>query len=281
MPASPDETSATFRPSAARSSAGRARASSCAERAVVAAFAGDRRAEQVEIEAIADDLARRGERGARLRGAPAGIAGADADDRQPAARAADRGGVDRPRRAGDGAGRVARLALRHDEGSARAGRGERRAFGDAPAAGRAEHRLGAFGQALGLGKQALGREKSRRHAERCGERMDRRFGQLQFDRHDRGAPLRGETGFGERRAREIGDLRRPRSRARSRCRAPAPADGRPAPQLSGGGRAVGDDDPGREHHRPRRWRRLAAIRRRRPLRSARPARRRAAPRRPA
>ena len=69
-----------------------------ADRAVVPALAGDRSAEQVEIEAVADDFVGRRKQRGGLRGAPSRIAGADADDRQPAARPADRAGVDRRRR---------------------------------------------------------------------------------------------------------------------------------------------------------------------------------------
>ena len=121
-----------------------------ADLAVVTAFADERATEQIEIETIADHVVRSGEQRARFRRAPRRIAGADADDCEPAARPADRRGVQRHRRARNCARRAARLAAPHDQRAAGTGGRERRAFRDAPTAGRAERRLGAHRQPRGL-----------------------------------------------------------------------------------------------------------------------------------
>ena len=151
-------------------------------------------------------------------------------------------GGDRLRRARDGAGRAPRFALWHDQHPVRPGGGERRALGDAPAAGRAKHRRRALGQTRRLGEEARGRKKPRRHAELRGERVDPRLGELQLDRHDRRDRPRRQPRLGQRRARQIRDFLARSSRARSRCRAPAPADGRPGRRFPLS-RAVGHDDP--------------------------------------
>ena len=77
-----------------------------ADRTVVPALAGDASAEQIEIEPIADNFVGRRKQRGGLRGPPSRIAGACADDRQPAARAADRAGVDRHRGPRNRAGRA-------------------------------------------------------------------------------------------------------------------------------------------------------------------------------
>src|SRR5205823_898975 len=72
--------------------------------AVMAALLKGRAAEQIEIEAVPDDVVGRVDQGAGFGRAPGRVARADADDRQPAARTADRGRPDRRRGAGNRAG---------------------------------------------------------------------------------------------------------------------------------------------------------------------------------
>ena len=76
MPASPDETSATDRPSAARSSASRARASSSPIVLSCRRLPAITPAEQIEIEPVADDFVGRRKQRRGLRGPPSRIAGA-------------------------------------------------------------------------------------------------------------------------------------------------------------------------------------------------------------
>ena len=114
--------------------------------------------------------------------------------------------VDRLRRARDRAGRAPRLALRHDQHPVRPGGGKRRAFGDAPAAGRAKCRRRALRQARRLDEEARSGKKPRRHAEFRRERVDPRLGKLQLDRDDRCDRARRQPGLGKGRAREIRDF---------------------------------------------------------------------------
>jgi len=74
--------------------------------AVVTPFTADRASEQVEIEAIANDVVRFGEQCAGFRRPPGGIARTDADHREMPARPAGRHRVDRCRCARDRAGRM-------------------------------------------------------------------------------------------------------------------------------------------------------------------------------
>ena len=281
MPASPEETRATSRPSAARSSARRTRASSSPSAAFVPPFAGDGRSEQVEIEAISDHVARRGERGARFRGAPDRVAGTDADDRQPAARPADRGDVDRPRRRG-------RWRRSHAAICALARRGFRRTRRRRARHPRPHPSSRSRGTPLPSARSEPFRLASRRAAgkNRAGTSSAAArawipgSASFRFDRDDGADSGFGETGFGQAVRARIGDLlgrtaalaadakrqyRRmidQRRGARSRC-------------------SIGHDDPGRERPLPRQSPLGAAIRRRRLPRSARQARRRAARRQPA
>ena len=199
-----------------------------ADRAVMPALAGDRTAEQVEIKPVADDFVGRREQRGRLRGPPCRIAGAGADDRQPAARAADRAGVERRGGARDRAGGAARLATRNDEHAVRPGGGERRALGHAPAAGRAKRRLRADRQPFGFREQPRGRKKPGRNPERARKIMDRRLVGLEVDRNDRGDRARREPGRGERVARQRRDFLGRDAALAADHRAPGPADGTPA-----------------------------------------------------
>ena len=124
-----------------------------ADRARIAAPAFDRAAKQVEIKAVTDHVARLRQRHARLRTAPARIARPDADNGEPSLRAANRLGNDRLRCARDRASRAPRFSLWHDQHPVRPGGGERRAFGDAPTAGRAESDRRALRQARRLDKE--------------------------------------------------------------------------------------------------------------------------------
>ncbi len=170
------------------------------------ALAGYRAAEQVEIKPIADDLVGRREQRARLRRPPRRVAGAGADDRKPAARAADRAGIERRGGASDRAGGAARLAAGNDKHAVRSDSGKRRALGHPPAAGRAKRRLRADRQPLGFGEQPRRRKEPGRDAERARKIMDRRLVGLEVDRNDRGDRTRREPGLGERVVRQRGDF---------------------------------------------------------------------------
>jgi len=106
-------------------------------------LAGSEMPEQIEIEAIADQIRSGADRRLGLGGATTGVARPDADDRQAPARPAARCSVDEARTPGDGASGAPRALLGDDERRVQSGGGERRPFGDAPAAGGTERRLGA------------------------------------------------------------------------------------------------------------------------------------------
>ena len=172
----------------------RARASSSRQRRRVQALAGDQVGDQVEIEAVADDVVGLAQRLRRLGGAPAGAARADADDGEPAARPADRGGIDGARQRGRRRRwRARERCLGDDQRRLRPGGGQRRALGDAMAADLAEDDLGRIGQPRRLALQ-LGRgEEAGGTPSACADRMDRRLVRLQVERGDAGDRRRGET----------------------------------------------------------------------------------------
>ena len=167
------------------------------------------RPEQVEIEPVADQVARAAHRRLGLRRAPGGIARADADHRQAAARPA--GLEDRSRRAGDGDGGPRRLGLGHDQRARRAGRRQGRALGDAMAADLAEHQVRGIGQARRLGLEGLSIKEAGRHAQVFSQRLNRRLVGLDVDRIDaRHGPL-GQVLRRQGLARQGDDLLRRRA----------------------------------------------------------------------
>ena len=203
---------------------------------------GVRAPEQVEIAAVADPVLGVVQQGLRLRGAPARIAGPEADDREPALRPADPVRIDRGGRTCDRASRALGLGLGDHQRAAGPGRGQRRALGDAMAAGRREHHLRRVGEPFRLRLQ-LGRGKQpQRHAERVRQREQRALARLQLDRGDAGDGLPRQIVLGQACPDQLQDLVRPTCRARSRRRAPAPSggspDGLPSPTRSGRSRVT-------------------------------------------
>ena len=159
MPGSPEQTRATLRPLGGAGERKAAALDLGTERELVARLAGGGGADQVEIEAVADQLLGLGQQALRLARAPAQVARPEADDGEPALGAADGAGIEVVRRQGDGAGDPLALALGHQEAAFRTDCREGGAFGDTPAAGLAEDDLGGRCEASGLGEQALGAKK--------------------------------------------------------------------------------------------------------------------------
>ncbi len=129
-------------------------------RADMAGLAGND-VQEIEIEAIADQIGGLGDGPAGLRGSPGGLAGSDPDDAKAPLRLAQAGGVDVPGGFGDGAGGAradfcfGKTRWPSGPTAARAG-----SFGDAVAADFGEDRVGRGGETGGFGFQAAGGEKS-------------------------------------------------------------------------------------------------------------------------
>ncbi len=185
MPASPDETSATERPSAARASAWRTRASSEPSSESKRSARDDQRRDQIEIERIADRRVAGLQQATRLRRQPVGPARADADRRRGGPARGRRG----PRRLISGASAMAQvtrrpLRLATTRRALRPGSGQSGALGHAVAADLAEHGVGGISQARRFGLKLRGREEAGRHAEIRGGPQDRVLVGLQVDRGD-------------------------------------------------------------------------------------------------
>ena len=166
-----------------------------AQRVGVQGLAPGQRSQEVEIEPVADQIVGPADLGLDLRRAPGGVARAGSDHSQPAARPADRRGVERRRRPRDGAGRPLRFPFRHDERAFGPGGGQGRPLGHAGHPDLAPHQLRRVGQPVGLRRQGLLVEEPRRHPQRPGGGVDRRLVGLEVDRDQGGHRARRQSGL--------------------------------------------------------------------------------------
>ena len=141
----------------------------------------------------------------------------------------------------------ARALLRQDERGRRAGGRERRAFGDAPAAGLAEHDLRALAQARRFRQQRVGGEEARRHAELLARRawIAGSAALSAIEKTPATATAATRPASREASHHERAHLVRRRRRARSRCRGRASAGWRISVVAVGGrrDRSVTTDRP--------------------------------------
>ena len=167
------------------------------QRRLMPSLTDDQVGDQVKVKAVTHDIRGGVKRSYQFGGTPLGATGANADDAEFAAAAADGDSIDVASGAGNSAGGATRTGLFNDQHRIRPRSGERRPLGDTVTADLAEDDIGRVGEPRRLGLQFGGGEEAGRHAQGVGKRVHRRLVRLQVERDDAGDGGFRQAVFGE------------------------------------------------------------------------------------